>query len=46
MLAYTAVKYSEISGVKFLNSPRFFMQIYDIDSVYIHDMEIITDILK
>ena len=46
MLAYTEVQFSEISGVKFLNSPRFFMQIYDIDSVYIHDMEIVTDIFK
>ena len=36
----------EISGVKFRNSPRFNIAFDESDSIYIHDMEIVTDIFK
>ena len=33
----------EISGVKFMNSPRFHIKLRDMDGVYCHDFEIYTD---
>lgn len=46
LLQMIRVQTAEITGVKWLNSPRFFMHLSDIDSFYIHDFEIRTDILK
>jgi hypothetical protein len=46
LLEFNQVKTSEISGVKFLNSPRFHMELNDVDSINIHDLEIMVDILK
>lgn len=46
LLQMNRIQTGEISGVKWLNSPRFFMYLSDIDSFYIHDFEIRTDILK
>jgi len=46
LLQYNRVQTSEITGVKWVNSPRFYLKLADIDSVYIHDMEIITSVFK
>lgn len=42
----TRVQTGEVSGVKWLNSPRFYMKLTDVDSFYIHDFEIRTDVLR
>lgn len=46
LLQWYQVQTGEISGVKWLNSPRFFIHLQDIDSVYVHDFEIRTDVLR
>ena len=46
LLKYQRVQNSEISGVTWKNSPRFHLELKDIDSVYIHDIEIFVDIWK
>lgn len=46
LLSYKRVQMSEISGITWLNSPMYHMALNDIDSVYIHDLEIRVDILK
>jgi len=46
LLNMNHIQTAEIGGIKWLNSPRFFMYLSDIDSFYIHDFEIRTDILK
>jgi hypothetical protein len=40
------VQTTEITGVKWLNSPNWNMELDDIDSAYIHDLEIRVDILR
>jgi len=46
MIRFNQVQTSEITGVKLINSPRFYLKLADIDSVWIHDMEIITSAFK
>mmetsp|Transcript_15723 Transcript_15723/g.26505 ORF Transcript_15723/g.26505 Transcript_15723/m.26505 type:complete len:420 (-) Transcript_15723:68-1327(-) len=46
LLRYERVQTSEISGVAWRNSPRYHMKLDDVDSIYVHDMEIYVDILK
>jgi hypothetical protein len=46
LLEMEHIQTGEITGVKWLNSPRFNLHLSDIDSFYIHDFEIRTDILK
>ena len=46
LLEFNQVQTSEISGVKFLNGPRFHMELNDVDGINIHDLEIFVDILK
>jgi hypothetical protein len=40
------VQTAEIVGVTFRNSAQFHMNLHDVDSIYIHDLEIYVDILK
>lgn len=46
LLYYSRVQTSEISGVSWRNGPKFHLHLMDVDSIYIHDMEIEVDILK
>lgn len=45
-LKFNRVQTAEITGVTWLNPPFWNMDLTDIDSVYIHDFEIRTDILR
>lgn len=46
LLQMQRVVLAEITGVKWLNSPRFYMHFDDVDSFYVHDLEIRTDVLR
>ena len=46
MLWINQLKNADISGIELRNSPSFNMILKDIDSVYIHDLEIKTDIMR
>lgn len=46
LLQFIRVQTSEITGVTFRNSPMFSVKVQDVDSVYIHDLEIFNDIWK
>ena len=46
LLNYQRVQTSEITGVEFRNSPQWNMALVDIDSLWVHDMEIMVDILR
>lgn len=46
LLQMYQVQTGEITGVKWLNSPRFNIHLQDIDSFYVHDFEIRTDVLR
>jgi len=45
-LNYYQVQNSEISGVRFINSPYYHLALWDVDSINIHDLEIFVNILK
>ena len=46
LLQITRSRFGEISGVNWINSPRFHIMITDVDSFYLHDFEIAVDIVK
>ena len=46
LLTFNQLKNADISGIELRNSPSFNMILKDIDSVYIHDLEIKTDIMR
>jgi len=46
LLKYVGVQTTEISGIKWLNSPFWTMSLTDMDSAFVHDLEIRVDILK
>ena len=46
LLQFERVQTAEITGVRWINSPFYHLNLEDIDSVHIHDLEIFVDILK